>query len=163
MGSSVPNVPVDQFVQALDDETKRLIIQSIAVNSTAFEGLQDGKSTFIGSKTEVALLLFSQERLAAKPVQEERENANVVQQVPLIPPPSLWRLSSSSRAGDLGYMSKAPRRSFLEKCTRVIGVPDGSEASDASTELSATDMELFKRTIASYADQTLRTIGTTIS
>ncbi len=52
------------------------------VNSTAFEGAQGGENIFIGSKTEAALLMFSQERLGARPVQQERENADVIQQIP---------------------------------------------------------------------------------
>ena len=73
---------VAEFVKSLSNEVRDLTIQPNAVNSTAFEGEQDGKQTFIGSKTEVALLEFCRNHLGAGPVSEERANANVVQVVP---------------------------------------------------------------------------------
>ncbi len=51
-------------------------------NSTAFEGEVDGQKTFIGSKTESALLLFAREHLAMGPVSEERDNARILQLIP---------------------------------------------------------------------------------
>ncbi|KAG7285412.1 hypothetical protein NEMBOFW57_010039 [Staphylotrichum longicolle] len=70
------------LVPKLSCETKQLLIQSIVINSTAFEGDLDGEVTFIGPKTEVALMTFSRNFLGAGPVSEERHNALVSRQVP---------------------------------------------------------------------------------
>src|SRR5204863_7038069 len=41
-------VPNGEFLSALSREVKTMLLQSIAINSTAFEGEQEGRSTFIG-------------------------------------------------------------------------------------------------------------------
>ncbi|KAK4159500.1 HAD-like domain-containing protein [Cladorrhinum sp. PSN259] len=79
---TVPNISMSEFVKSLSETPKELLIQSNAVNSTAFEGSVDGEQTFIGWKTEVALLTLCRDHMGAAPVQEERNNADVVQVVP---------------------------------------------------------------------------------
>jgi len=56
-------------------------MQSIAVNSTAFEGEENGpKKAFIGSKTETALLVLAKDHLVQwVPLRKEkRANTEVV-------------------------------------------------------------------------------------
>ncbi|KAG9507149.1 hypothetical protein J7337_000698 [Fusarium musae] len=79
---TVPNIPDADFVNGLSQQVKTLLIQSNVLNSTAFEGDQDGQKTFVGSKTEVALLTYCRDHLAARPIQEIRSSANIVQTVP---------------------------------------------------------------------------------
>ena len=43
-------------VQTLAENVKERLKTAIAINSTAFEGVMDGENTFIGSKTETAML-----------------------------------------------------------------------------------------------------------
>ncbi|KAH7360653.1 hypothetical protein BKA65DRAFT_577561 [Rhexocercosporidium sp. MPI-PUGE-AT-0058] len=59
---------VGDFLAKLSTEIKSLLAQSIVINSTAFEGEQDGKQTFIGSKTETALLEFARTYLGTGPL-----------------------------------------------------------------------------------------------
>ena len=152
------NVPVDEFVQEMSKETKELIIQSTAVNFTAFKGVQDGNNTFIGSKTEVALLLFSRERLAARPVQQERENANIIQQIPFNSANKFMATIIKLPNGKFRAYVKGASEIVLDTYTRIIAGPSGELS---SIEMTDTDRKFFKWTIASYADQTLRTIGST--
>src|SRR6478735_9126181 len=79
---TVPNVPDADFVNRLSQQVKSLLIQSNVLNSTAFEGDQDGQKTFVGSKTEVALLTYCRDHLGAGPIQEIRSSANIVQTIP---------------------------------------------------------------------------------
>jgi Ca2+-transporting ATPase len=155
----VPNVSVGEFIQALSDEMKQLVIQSNAVNSTAFEGHQDGEMTYIGSKTEVALLTFNRDRLAARPLQEERENANVVQQVSFDSAVKFMASIVKLPNGKFRAYVKGASEIVLDKCTQIIADPSGEELS--SVKMTEEDRELLKQTIASYAGQTLRTIGST--
>ena len=43
----------------LSAPVRELLLKSISLNSTAFEGDVDGEQTFIGSKTETAMLIFA--------------------------------------------------------------------------------------------------------
>ncbi|KAL9575027.1 hypothetical protein ACKAV7_000707 [Fusarium commune] len=47
---TVPNVPDADFVNGLSQQVKTLLIQSNVLNSTAFEGDQDGQKTFVAAR-----------------------------------------------------------------------------------------------------------------
>lgn len=155
--NTVPNMPVADFVKGMSDETKKAIIQSNAVNSTAFEGDQDGEQTFIGSKTEVALLTFCRDHLGAGPVQEERENANVVKVVPFDSAVKYMATVVKLPNGKFRAYVKGASEILLGKCTRIVSDPSASELVD--TELTDDEREMLLQTITSYAGQTLRTIA----
>ena len=53
--------PVSAWASKVSLAAKDLLIQSVAINSTAFEGQEDGKPVFVGSKTETALLQFAKD------------------------------------------------------------------------------------------------------
>ncbi|KAK3690298.1 hypothetical protein B0T22DRAFT_404769 [Podospora appendiculata] len=153
----VPNVPVAEFAKSLSETTKKLIIQANAVNSTAFEGEVDGEQTFIGSKTEVALLIFCRDYMGAAPVQEERSNANVVQVVPFDSAVKYMATVVKLPNGKFRAYVKGASEILLAQCTKVLAEPAGDELTTA--ELTAEDNEMLLHTITSYAGQTLRTIG----
>ncbi|GKU15902.1 unnamed protein product [Fusarium langsethiae] len=79
---TVPNVSETKFADGLSQEVKDLLVRSNVLNSTAFEGEQDGQKAFIGSKTEAALLTHCRDRLGSDPVEEIRSTAEIVQTVP---------------------------------------------------------------------------------
>lgn len=157
--SVVRNVTVGDFVQSLNTETKRLIVQSNVLNSSAFEGNQDGENTFVGSKTEVALLTFIRDHLSAGPVQEERENANVVQQIPFDSAVKVMATVAKLPNGKFRAYVKGASEIVLNKCTRIITSCQGEEL--VSGMMTEHDRQLSQQTIASYAGQSLRTIGST--
>ena len=154
---AVPNVSVEEFAKGLGDETRKLLIQANAVNSTAFEGDVDGEQSFVGSKTEVALLTFSRDHLAAGPVQEERSNANVVQVVPFDSAVKYMATVVKLPNGKFRAYAKGASEILVGKCTRILTEPGAEELSSA--ELGEADREMILQTITSYAGQTLRTIG----
>lgn len=153
----IANVPVAEFTQGLGETTKKLIIQANAVNSTAFEGDADGEHTFIGSKTEVALLTFSRDHLASAPVQEERSNANIVQVVPFDSAVKYMATVVKLSNGTFRAYVKGASEILLAKCSKVVADPSSEELITA--DLSEDDREMLSETITSYASQTLRTIG----
>jgi P-type Ca2+ transporter type 2C len=153
----VPNVPIAEFVNNMSNETKQLLIQSNAVNSTAFEGEQNGESTFIGSKTEVALLMLCREHLGAGPVQEERSNAQVVQVVPFDSKLKYMASVVKLPNGKFRAYVKGASEILLSKCTKVLSDANSSEL--PTVEMTEGDRAMYEETITSYAGQTLRTIG----
>ncbi|ROV99672.1 hypothetical protein VSDG_03041 [Cytospora chrysosperma] len=153
---TIPNVPVEKFVASMSDETKRLLVQSNALNSTAFEGEEDGVNTFIGSKTEIALLTFSRDHLGARPVQEERSDADIVQVLPFDSANKYMGTVIRLPDGKYRVYLKGASEILTRKCTRIIDEGDGPLA---SSEMTPQIRETIMRTITSYAGQTLRTIA----
>ncbi|KAK5659316.1 hypothetical protein OQA88_1409 [Cercophora sp. LCS_1] len=157
VANTVPNVPVAEFSKNLGAGIKQLLVQSNAVNSTAFEGEVDGEKSFIGSKTEVALLTLCRDHLGAAPVQEERSNANVVQVVPFDSAVKYMATVVKLPSGKFRAYVKGASEILLANCNTVISSPEAEEFS--TTELTEQDREMLLETITSYAGQTLRTIG----
>ncbi|ROW04736.1 hypothetical protein VMCG_04813 [Cytospora schulzeri] len=153
---AIPNVPVDEFVVSMSNETKTLLIQSNALNSTAFEGEQDGENTFIGSKTEIALLTFSRDNLGARPVQEERSEADVVQVLPFDSANKYMGTVIRLPNGNYRVYVKGASEILARKCTRIV---DEGNGSFGSSEMTPQTRDRIMHTITSYASQTLRTIA----
>ena len=153
----IENVPVGDFVKRLGKAAKQLVIQANAVNSTAFEGDVEGEKTFIGSKTEVALLTFSRDHLGSPPVQEERSNASIVQVIPF--DSAVKYMATVVKLPDGGFRAyvKGASEILLEECSKVLADPSADELT--STDLTKHDREVLSKTITSYAGQTLRTIA----
>lgn len=142
------------FAHTLPDVTKQIIIQSVAINSTAFEGDGTDDSTFIGSKTETALLQFARDHLGMGNLSQERANNTVVQLMPF---------DSSKKC--MGAVIKLPTDGyrFLVKGASEILLRSSTSISDAqdqkTTKISQTIRGSLESTIDSYARQSLRTIG----
>ena len=157
VANTIPNVPIAEFTKGLSTTVKQLLVQSNSVNSTAFEGDVEGEKTFIGSKTEVALLTLCRDHLGSAPVQEERSNANVVQVVPFDSAVKYMATVVKLPDGKFRAYVKGASEILLAKCTKVIAEPGSEELS--TTVLTEDDREMLAETITSYAGQTLRTIG----
>lgn len=155
--SSIRNVPLEEFSKGLGQTVKDLLIQANAVNSTAFEGDQDGEQTYIGSKTEVALLVFTRDQLGAPPVAEVRSNSEIVQQVPF--DSALKYMATVVKLSNGKYRAyvKGASEILLKQCTQVLAEPESEELT--TVELTDELRKDFDSTITSYAGQTLRTIS----
>ncbi|KAL1964514.1 hypothetical protein VTN77DRAFT_6940 [Rasamsonia byssochlamydoides] len=156
-GQEVPKistVSVSKFVSLLADEVRHLISQSVVINSTAFEGEEDGKPVFIGSKTETALLSFAKEHLGIGAVAEERANAQIVQMVPF--DSNRKCMACVVKLGGIFrmYVKGAPEI-LLDKSTRVV-----ADVTDRlGSVLIEDNRELLLDTIERYSSHSLRTIG----
>lgn len=155
--NNVPNVPVTEFARDLSNTTKKILNQANAVNSTAFEGDVDGEKTFIGSKTEVALLTFCRDHLGAAPVEEERKNADIVQVVPFDSKNKFMATVVKLPNGKFRAYVKGASEILLAQCSVVVANPNEDDI--RTVEITEEDRKMFLHTIASYAGQTLRTIG----
>ena len=145
-----------EFATSLCKEAQELLLKSISVNSTAFEGEVDGEMTFIGSKTETALLLFAKEFLGMGPVSEERSNVKILQLIPFDSGRKCMGVVVQLKNGMARLYVKGASEILLAKCTETLRDP----AKDLSTTPLDNDAEsTIKGLIEDYATRSLRTIG----
>jgi Ca2+-transporting ATPase len=145
-----------ELASLLSPEVKDLLVQSIAINSTAFESDEDGKRTFIGSKTETALLSFAKEHLGIRPISEERANATIVQIFPF--DSGRKCMASVVRLFDGTYRVyvKGAPEVLLDKCTQIIADTTGPVK---SIKLTKGNRHSLASLIDKYASNSLRTLG----
>ena len=150
-------VPAADFLSELSAETKHLLSQSVVLNSTAFEGDIDGRKTFIGSKTETALLEFARTHLAIGPLSEERSNATIIQAVPFDSAVKYMACVVKLSSGGFRVYAKGASEILLDKCTNILGDP--SSAILTETALTSEDSAALNNIISTYASRSLRTIA----
>ncbi|KAF2736867.1 calcium-translocating P-type ATPase [Polyplosphaeria fusca] len=148
---------ISESLSNLSAEVKALLVQAITVNSTAFEGVQEGRATFIGSKTETALLEFARDRLGAGPLQTERANAIIAEVVPFDSARKYMATVVKLSDGKYRAYVKGASEILLDKCSQILGDPSSSTLFGGA--LSEADMEELTNIITTYASETLRTIA----
>lgn len=145
-----------EFTSSLSKPVKELLIDSIVLNSTAFEGEQDGAMTFIGSKTETALLSFARTYLGLGSLSEARDNATIAQMVPFDSGRKCMAVVVKIDDGKYRLLVKGASEVLLGKSTRIVKDPtQGLE----EKPLDDKDRSKLDNTINGYATQSLRTIG----
>lgn len=149
-------VGIQELVKTLSPEVKELVLKSISLNSTAFEGNDGGDQTFIGSKTETALLILAREHLAMGPVAEERANAKVLHLIPFDSGRKCMGVVVQLDNGKARLYVKGASEIMLDKCTQVLRDPSSGLA---SATLNEDNRETIRRLIEAYARNSLRTIG----
>ena len=153
----VPDGSIADIVSSVADNVKSLLKQSIAVNSTAFEGEEEnGQATFIGSKTETALLSFARDYLAMSSVSEERSNANIVQLVPFDSDRKCMAVVVKVSSKRYRMLVKGASEILLARCSRIIQDP---RADLSDRNITHENMETLDHVIKTYAGRSLRTIG----
>ncbi|KAI9373085.1 hypothetical protein BJX61DRAFT_408026 [Aspergillus egyptiacus] len=146
-----------EFVSSLSPQAKQLLLDSIVLNSTAFEGEQEGTMAFIGSKTETALLGFARTYLGLGSLSEARDNANIVQMVPFDSGRKCMAVVIKIDHGKKYRMLvKGASEVLLAKATRVVRDPTQSLEEGP---LEEKDRSTLDSTINHYATRSLRTIG----
>ncbi|CEN62346.1 Putative P-type calcium ATPase [Aspergillus calidoustus] len=146
-----------EFANSLSPPAKQLLLDSIVLNSTAFEGEQEGTMTFIGSKTETALLGFARTYLGLGSLSEARDNANVAQMVPFDSGRKCMAVVIKMDNGKKYRMLvKGASEVLLAKSTRIVRDP--TQNLDEGP-LDEKDRSTLDDTINHYATQSLRTIG----
>lgn len=154
-GRSFSDGPTSQstkeWASNLPSETRDLLMQSIVLNSTAFEASPEEGGGFIGSARETALLGLARSHLGMGHLPETRNEFNVVYVMPF---------DSSKRF--MGTIIELPHSSgyrlFLKGDPRtLLGYCTEKSDFDAATRslLTAADREGFERTIEDYSDRSL--------
>ena len=151
---------IQTFVDAfghLSKSVRNLLLQSAAINSTAFDGEESGKSTFIGSKTETAILTLAKEQLGMGPVAEERSAVDVVQLIPFDSDRKCMGVVIRLPSGGYRLLVKGAAEILLAKATTELA--DMSEGSLEQRQLSETARGQIASNIEEFASQSLRTIA----
>ena len=154
--SDIGDIPTTEFISTLSKDVRELLKQSIAINSTAFEGEQDGQESFIGSKTETALLSFARDNLAMGSVSEERSNANIVQLIPFDSGKKCMATVVKLEDKKYRLYVKGASEIMLGKCQWIIGDPTKDTS---ASKLTSENIDTLNHVITNYASRSLRTIG----
>ncbi|KAK5455084.1 plasma membrane calcium [Exophiala xenobiotica] len=150
------DVSSDEFIATLSGETKSLLRDSVILNSTAFEGEEGGTRTFIGSKTETALLSFVTDHLAIESISEERSNADVVQMVPFDSGRKCMAVVVKLADGKYRMLVKGASEILIGKCSRLLSDPT---TGIADAPITAEQIETLNGIVSNYANRSLRTIA----
>ena len=143
--------------EKLSKDAQELLRQSIAINSTAFEGEEKGVSTFIGSKTETALLELAKTYLGLDSLALERANADVPQLIPFDSSRKCMGAVVKLQSGSYRLLVKGAAELMLDRAT--VAVSDVFDNDLAFQEMTSVSRETVATTIDRYAQQSLRTIG----
>lgn len=134
--------------------TKELLVQSIAINSTAFEGEEEGRQVFVGSKTETALLQLAKDHLGLLSLPETRDSEEVVHMMPFDSSKKCMAAVIKLKTGGYRLIVKGASEILLRMC---------SEQADFETlksePLTEESREALLSTIGQFANKSLRTIG----
>ena len=153
----IDDVPAQEFINTLAKDVKALWKDSIAVNSTAFETEEGGQRTFVGSKTETALLDFARDFLGMGPVPVERSNSQIAQMIAFDSSRKCMAMAVKRPDGK-GYrlLIKGASEIMLRYCTTLLRDPtNGIEV----TTMTGDNFETLTALIDAYASRSLRTIG----
>ncbi|KAH8725346.1 hypothetical protein GQ44DRAFT_826799 [Phaeosphaeriaceae sp. PMI808] len=133
---------------------KELVFQSFAINSTAFEGEEEGRAVFIGSKTETALLQFAKDYLGLLSLSETRNDEQVVHMFPFD--------SGKKCMGAVIRKKNGGYRLVVKGASEILlGFASSFAHFDTLTTESLSDnyRQSLVDTINEYASRSLRTIG----
>lgn len=162
-GDETPISPVEsqepsaqELVGMLASDVKELLLKSMVLNSTAFEGEIDGKKAFVGSKTESAMLIFAREHLAMGPVSEERANAKILQLIPFDSGRKCMGVVIEMPDGKARLYVKGASEIVLRQCTQILRDPSQDLSISPLTDDNRVQIE---QAIETYATSSLRTIG----
>ena len=153
----VDDVSAQEFINTLSKDVRSLWKDSIAINSTAFETEEGGTRTFVGSKTETALLDFARDFLGMGSVPVERSNAQIAQMIPFDSGRKCMGMAIKRPDGK-GYrlLVKGASEIMLKYCTSLLRDPTkGTEI----TTMTHDNRETLTSLINAYASRSLRTIG----
>ncbi|KAG0093250.1 hypothetical protein BGZ92_006743 [Podila epicladia] len=150
--------PMSQLVSNLPKTVTQLMHESIAINSSAFESEDDkGVLSFIGSKTEVAMLDFSK-KLGGTDYRVLRESAPVAHLYPFSSERKSMATIVQMGPNKFRLHAKGASEIIMKRCSKVIQIAD-RDAEVTELELVEDLQTQVHKTIISYASQSLRTIG----
>ncbi|ORX97019.1 hypothetical protein BCR34DRAFT_607443 [Clohesyomyces aquaticus] len=145
---------ISSWASKVKSSAKELIIQSVAINSTAFEGQEEGSSVFVGSKTETALLQLAKDHLGLLSLSEARNNEQVVHMMPFDSAKKCMAAVIKLRDGGYRLVVKGASEILLGNCSSVADF----ETLEIQP-LGTAQREALENTIDEYANKSLRTIG----
>ena len=150
-------VPFRAAFERMSPAVRTLFLQSCAINSTAFEGEEDGKFTFIGSKTETAILTMAKEQLGMGPVAEERAGVEIVQLIPFDSDRKCMGVVIRLASGTYRLLVKGAAEILLEKASSELDDITGEIREQC--EITVSSRARIAASINDFAGKSLRTIS----
>ncbi|KAJ5664008.1 ATPase P-type K/Mg/Cd/Cu/Zn/Na/Ca/Na/H-transporter [Penicillium longicatenatum] len=150
------DVSAAEFVATLSPSVKDLLLKHIVLNSTAFEGEQDGVNQFIGSKTETALLHFAREHLGMGPPAESRASAKLAQMFPFDSSRKCMAVVVQLENGKYRMLVKGAAEILMSKSTRIIRDPTAELSEVPFTEENRNTLDTI---MTNYTSRSLRCIA----
>ncbi|KZM25653.1 P-type Ca(2+) transporter [Ascochyta rabiei] len=148
------NSSISSWASNVAPAAKELLVQSIAINSTAFEGEEEGRQVFIGSKTETALLQLAKDHLGLTSLSEARDNEEIVYMMPFDSSKKCMAAVVKLKTGGYRLVAKGASEILLKMCSE-----QASFATLQTEPLSEDGRQVVLSTIGEFANKSLRTIG----
>lgn len=161
--SMTGQIPISRLSSELDPEFQDILKTAIAMNTTAFEGEENGKQVFVGAKTESALLDFARRCFALGPIGVERANHHLEQLFPFNSSrkcmAAVIKLSATENS-----KGKTKYRVFIKGAPEILLAQCSSSLSDpskppSSVQISDSQKEDIRQVIEDFAKQSLRTLA----
>ncbi|KIW01814.1 calcium-translocating P-type ATPase, PMCA-type, variant 2 [Verruconis gallopava] len=149
-------VTMNEISNKLSPEMRDLFKQAIAINTTAFEGEENGKFAFVGTKTETALLDWAKLCLGLGTLSVERSNFPVVQLFPFDSKHKCMGVVVKVSDNTYRVFFKGAPEILLPQCNRILEDPS-EKLSDVPIRDSHRNE--IKAIQSHYASLSLRTIG----
>ncbi|KAE8145805.1 hypothetical protein BDV25DRAFT_133460 [Aspergillus avenaceus] len=151
-----PNVvSASEFVKSLAAPVKELLFDSLVLNNDADEISQEGVMTFLGNKTDTALLSFAKTYLGMESPRGSRD-VKLDYKLPFDSGRKCMAVVYRLKNGKHRMLVKGASEIMTGHSTRIIRDP---AQDSADTPLTGSDRSALKDIIKVYADQSLRTIG----
>ncbi|CAG8527717.1 11332_t:CDS:2 [Ambispora leptoticha] len=136
-----------------------ILNRSIAINSTAFEGVDEGGGkTFIGSKTDTALLSFLND-LDLTDYEELRRNAKIVQVFPFSSDRKSMGVVLKLSDSKYRFYVKGASEVLVRQAESIVVTDSTNDTELRAMKLSPENLNTIQHIIMKYASQTLRTIA----
>ncbi|WVN85115.1 calcium-translocating P-type ATPase, PMCA-type [Cryptococcus depauperatus CBS 7841] len=150
---------MEKFNDIASPNLQTLFNEAICINSTAFEDKdEDGNPTFVGSKTETALLQFAKDRGWAS-YKQIRESAEIVQMIPFSSKLKAMGVVVK-RSGKYRLYVKGASEVLTNNCVGHIAVrEDENQGPLEVIPFNEQSTNNISKTIIFYASQSLRTIA----
>ncbi|KAF7372104.1 Calcium-transporting ATPase [Mycena venus] len=160
------SLDLSQLNTVLSPQLRELFNEAIAVNSTAFQDKspETGELTFVGSKTETALLQFAQE-LQWSDFRTTRDAAIVIQMIPFSSERKAMGVVIKTPNGKLRLYLKGASEILSKKCIQhVVMYKEDADSGRPTEEIETAAIDELAndnitRTTIFYANQMLRTIA----
>jgi Ca2+-transporting ATPase len=149
-------VPINEISDKLNPALRDLFRQAVAINTTAFEGEENGKMVFQGSKTETALLDWAKLALGMGTLSVERSNYPVSQLFPFDSKRKCMGVAIKVDDGTYRLFFKGAPEILLTQCDRVL---DESAEKLGGSPIEKSQIDQIKEIQHHYASLSLRTIG----
>ncbi|PVH84045.1 calcium ATPase, partial [Cadophora sp. DSE1049] len=145
------------LIAGLPSDSKRLLKDSIVLSSTAFDGDVDGVLSFIGSRTDTALLQFAREHLGMDRCSYERASVDVVDFIPFNSDLGYSAIAINLNKSEVRIYVKGRTQSVIEKSTKVW---TGNTGQGISTNaVTGAISELLRMRSDTFSSEGLRTVG----